>query len=390
VADTVRIKLSAMAVKTEITAGVDAFGGATPQSSDFVAGELTFSLPQQTVEDMTATGSLDSNAPIPTGIRPQLTVRIPLRGPGVAGIAPEWGRLLTACRFEEVIQAAVGAPTAATAGSATTVTLATPFAATAQAYRGMPLILAGNPAAGDVTPILDYSAGRVATLGETFATPLSASTLAQIPNCVLYRLTDDETLIRPVTIYGYRGGIRWRFTGCKGSVALAMTAGQPAFLTFTLRGQLLGAYEAAALPTGWNQVSRPQPPNWSNGLSRLDRAVARCASYGWNANNTMYDGENPEAPQGYDPPEITGASGSVTIDPFTTTTNSPGRFGKFQVGTAMPFAGMLGATVGNRFTIANPSLKITAYEDANRGEMGVDNLTLMPDVPGAGMFISCW
>ena len=31
---------------------------------------------------------------------------------------------------------------------------------------------------------------------------------------------------------------------------------------------------------------------------------------------------------------------------------------------------------------------ITAYDDSNRGGLGVDNLTLMPDVPGQGMFIS--
>jgi hypothetical protein len=389
-ADTIRIKLSAMAVKTETTAGLDAFGGSSPVSADFIGAEMSFSLPQQTVEDPTVTGSFDSNAPIPTGIRPQITLRIPLRGPGVAGVAPEWGRLLTACRFEEVLQTSVGAPTAATAGAASSVTLATPFAGAAQSYRGMPLVLSGNPAVARTTTILDYTAGRVATLPEIFNPVLSTTTLAQIPANALYRLTDDEALIRPVTIYGYRGGMRWRFVGCKGSVALAMTAGQPGFLTFTLRGQLLGAYEAAALPTGWNAVTRPQTPIWANGLSRLDRAVARCANYSWNANNQMYDPENPEAPQGFDSPEITAASGSVTIDPFTTTTNSPGRFGKFQVGTPLPFAGMLGAVVGNRIAVTNPSLRITAYDDANRGGMGVDNLTLMPDVPGAGMFISVY
>ncbi|ONG56969.1 hypothetical protein BKE38_05080 [Pseudoroseomonas deserti] len=386
--DTTRTRLSAVAVKTETVEGQDAFAG-TPALTDFIGAEATWSLPQQTVEDPTLTGSFDPNAPIPTGIRPQITIRMPLRGSGSATVAPEWGRLMRACRFEEVQQAtSVGAPTAATAGTATTATLATPFAATAQAYRGMPTVLTGNPTGPQLTTMLDYTAGRVATFPMTFSPVLSTATLAQIPANWLYRVTDDETQFRPVTIYVYRGGQRWRLVGCKGSMSLEMVAGNPGFITFTMRGQLLGAYETVALPTGWNTISRPQAPIWANGLSRLDRVVARCARYTYNANVTMYDPENPEAPEGYDAPEITAANSSVTIDPFSSTTNSASRFGKFRVGTSMPFAGLMGSTVGNRIAVTNPSLRISAYDDANRGEMGVDNLTLVPDVPGQGMFLS--
>lgn len=385
--DTPRIRLSAVAVKAETTQGQDAFGG-SPALSDFIAAEMSFQLPQQVVEDPTLTGSFDRNAPIPTGIRPQITLRVPLRGSGVPATAPEWGKLMTACRFEEVAQAAsVGAPTAASAGTDKTITLAAPFAGLAQVYRGMPLILAGNPAGGDITPIIDYTAGRVATLGEQFGAPLSNASMAQIPVNFLYRLTDDETLFKPVTIYGYRGGLRWRFVGCKGSAALEMRAGQPAFLTFTLRGQLIAAYEPAALVTGWNTIRRPQPPIWANGLSRLDYAVARCATYSYNENVTMYDPENPEAPQGFDSPEITEAAPQVTIDPFSSTTSSPGRFAKYQSGASFPFVGMIGAVAGNRFAITNPALQISQFADGDRGTMGVDGLTFTPSVPGAGMFL---
>ena len=387
--DTTRIRLSAIAVKTETTDGQDAFGGSAPALSDFIGAEVTFSLPQQTVEDTTLTGSFDRNAPIPTGIRPQITIRMPLRGSGSASIAPEWGKLMRACRFEEVQQAApVGAPTAATAGTETSATLATPFASTAQAYRGMPIVLSGNPATSQLSTVLDYTSGRVATFPVSFNPPLSSATMAQIPANWLYRLTDDESLIRPVTIYMYRGGQRWRFVGCKGSMSLELVDANPGFITFTMRGQLLGAWESAAIPSGWNTVKRPQAPIWANGLSRLDRILARCARYSYNSNVTLYDPENPEAPQGYDSPEITAADSSVTIDPFSSTTNSAGRFIKFQVGTSMPFAAVLGAAVGNRIAVTNPSLRITSYDDANRGEMGVDNLTLMPDVPGQGMFLA--
>jgi hypothetical protein len=389
-ADNTRIRMSAVAVKTETTGGVDAFAG-TPALTDFIGAELSFTLPQQTVEDPSLTGSFDRNAPIPTGIRPTITLRMPFRGSGQVATAPEWARLLQACRFEEVQQvAAVGAPTAATAGTVNTLTLAAPYAATAQAYRGMPVLLTGTPAGVRPSIVMDYTTGRVAKLAETYATALGTGTLAQVPANWLYRLTDDDALMRPVTIYGYRNGLRWRFVGCVGSVALEMSSGQPGFITFSLRGQLLGAYEAVAMPVGWNSVLRPMPPPWLNGLSRLDGVLARCARFSWADGNTMYDPENPEAPQGFDAPIITGAANSVTLDPFSTTTNSPGRFGKFQVGSSVSYGAMLGATVGNRIAISNPSLRITAFSDANRGELGVDNLTLMPDVPGQGMFISVY
>lgn len=389
--ETIRVKLSAVAVRVEATAGVDAFGGSTPSAADFIACEATMAFPQQTVADPSVTGSYDSLPPIPTGIRPELTLRIPLRGPGVAGQAPEWGKLMTACRFtEQELATSVGAPGAATAGTANSVTLATPFDATAQAYRGMPIVLSGNPTAPRTSLILDYTSGRVASLPETFNPVLSTATLAQIPRNFLYATTDDESEIQPVTIYGYRDGLRHRFVGVVGSVAVQLQAGQPGFLTFTLRGQLIAAYEAEALPVGWNNKTRPQVPIWANGLSRLDRAVARCAQYGWTAQNTLYDPENPEAPQGFDAPIITAANQQVTIDPFATTSASPGRFGKFQAGTDVSFAALLGSGVGNRVGIINPALRITSYSEAVRGELGVDQLQATPAIPGAGIFLSVW
>jgi hypothetical protein len=77
--------------------------------------------------------------------------------------------------------AAIGAPTAATAGTATTATLQAPFAATGDLYRGMPIVLSGNPATARTTLITDYTVGRVATFARTFSPVLSTSTLAQIP-----------------------------------------------------------------------------------------------------------------------------------------------------------------------------------------------------------------
>ena len=114
------------------------------------------------------------------------------------------------CPSSDITNTAIGAPTAAASGTTTDLTLATPFAATAQLYRGVPLLLSGDRSL--VTGIIDYNAARVATLGESMATPGAVATLAQILTNVLSP-TSDEAIYHTATLYFYADGLRWRFTG---------------------------------------------------------------------------------------------------------------------------------------------------------------------------------
>ena len=382
--------LSAVAVKSETVIGTDAIGGGTPAQADWLNAEATIRFPQTAAEDPSMNGSLDANAPIPTGIKPEIVLRVPLRGAGTAGTAPGWGKLMTACRFREQLTAtAIGAPTALTAGTTGTGTLAaTPFSGVAQAYRGMPLALTVNPVGGAILPITDYTAGRVAKLPFVFPTALSTATLAQIVAHALYSPTSDLSLLKPVTIYGFRNGMRHRFVGCVGSASLEMNAGQPAFISFTMRGLLLSGYEAVPLPTGWNQVALLQPPVWANGISRLDGLLCNCAKFTWDLGNELVDPENPEAAQGFDNPMIVSAAQKISIDPFANSTRSPTRFSKYQQGQAVEFAAAIGTTPGNRVFVSQPSGIITSMDESNRSKLGVDQMQLTPNVPDAGVFLA--
>jgi hypothetical protein len=115
------------------------------------------------------------------------------------------------CASSDITNTAVGAPTFAASSTTTDLTLATSFAATAQLYRGVPLLLSGDRSL--VTGIIDYNAARVATLGESMATPGAVATLAQILTNVLYSPTSDEAIYHTATLYFYADGLRWRFTG---------------------------------------------------------------------------------------------------------------------------------------------------------------------------------
>jgi hypothetical protein len=208
-----------------------------------------------------------------------------------------------------------------------------------------------------------------------------------VPNA-LYAPTSDLSLLKPVTIYGYRAGLRHRFVGCVGTARLEMTAGQPAFITFTLRGKLLDAYQAAAMPTGWNQIVRAQLPIWAAGLSRLDRALCNCQRFAWDLGVELVDPENPEAPQGFDNPMIVGAAQRIEIDPFTNTTKSPTRFTKYQAGSSVEYAAIIGGVSGNRIGVSMPSGIITSMDESNRNKLGVDQMQLTPNVPDAGVFLA--
>ncbi|WP_338661775.1 hypothetical protein VQH23_16260 [Pararoseomonas sp. SCSIO 73927] len=381
--------LSAIAVRTETLASVDAING-TPALSDMIVGEITVRMPQQAAEDPSINFSLDSNAPIVTGIKPEVTIRVPLRGAGTPGQAPEWGKLMRACRFAELLTAAaIGAPTAATAGNRTSVTLpATPFSGAANAYRGMPTQLSGAPASAIVLPASGYTAGRTLTLPYYFDAPLSTSTLVQVLPNALYTPTSDMALIKPVTMYAYRNGLRHRIVGSVGSAQLEMNAGQPAFITFTMKGMLLDAFQPANPPAGWNQVARVQPPAWLNGVSRLDGLLCNCARFTWDLGVEVVDPENPEAAQGFDNPMIVSATQRLTIDPFSNSTRSPTRFTKYQAGQGLDFAAVIGQTAGNRISVCMPSGILTAMDESNRSKLGVDQMTLAPNLPDAGVFLA--
>ena len=387
--DYVVLKMSACAAKTETTVGTDAIGTGNPAAGDWVGAEMTVRFPQQSAEDPSNNGTFDANSPIPTGIRPEITIRMPLRGAGTAGAAPEIGRFMKACRFRELLTAsAIGAPTAATAGDEGSATLpATPFNGGAQAYRGMPAELSGNPATSIILPVTNFSAGRVASLPYVFPQALSAATLVRILANALYSPTSDPADIKPLTIHGFYNGLRHRIVGCVGTARLEMASGQPGFITFTMRGMLVSAYEVVALPSASN-IARLQAPVWMKGISRLDGQLCNCSRFAWDLANELVDPENPEAEQGVDNPIIVAANQRIEVDPFSNSTRSPTRFGKYRNGQAVEFAAVIGQTAGNRVAVSMPSGIITNFDASNRSRLGVDAMTLSPNVPNAGVFLA--
>lgn len=387
----VRLRNAAVAVKIEAASGTDAIAG-TPANVDWIGADCVVQFDQNAVPNSEMTGSLDRAPAIVGGLRPRLRLTMPLRGSGVAGTAPEWGRLMQCATMQETLTAAAvpAAPLALTAGGASAVTLGASFAATAQLYRGMPLnlgaITGDQPA---LSAIADYTAGRVASLIHTVATPFTAAQSAQIPINQRYSPTSDESVFRTCTIYFFADGMRWRFTGCLGTWSLDLTTGGIGQLSFDLVGTFLD-YTATALPTGWNTVIRPTAPRFVAGACRMDGAIARVRALSVQAGVATVLPENPEATEGYDPAVPVERDVSGSLDPLMDTSVSVSRFNKFRNGNNMILGAILGSTPGNRFAIVLPSIRATAMNPGDRGSLGVDSIGFQADGADSPVFVTAF
>lgn len=387
----VRLRNAAVAVKVETVPGADAIVG-TPAAADWLGAECQVQFDQNAVPNTEMTGSLDRSPAIVGGLRPRLRLVVPLRGSGTAGTAPEWGRLLRCCTMQENLTAAAvpASPLALTAGSANGGTLGATFSSTAQAYRGMPILL--GAVTGDqpaVSAITDYLATRVATFIHTVSTAFTTTQTAQIPINQLYSPTSDESIFRTATIYFFADGMRWRFTGCLGTWSLDLTTGGTGVLTFDMVGNFVD-FSATALPTGWNTVIRPTPPRFVAGAARLDGAIARLRGFSLQAGVATVLPDNPEATEGYDPAVPTERDFQGTIDPLMDTTVSVSRFTNFRSGVNMRLGAILGTTPGNRFAVVLPSVRAVAMNPADRSGMAVDSIGFQADGADAAAFISAF
>ena len=113
----IRMRNAAIAVKIEANVGVDAIAD-SPTIGDFIAGEIEVAYEQDQYPNTEVTGSLDRAPSINGRIGANVRIRMPLRGSGAPGTAPEWGKLMRACAMAETVTpTAIGAPTACTAGT---------------------------------------------------------------------------------------------------------------------------------------------------------------------------------------------------------------------------------------------------------------------------------
>lgn len=375
--------------KIETTLGTDAVPVA---GTDAVKVEdFTFDPNVNLVQTNEVTPSLDMSAPLVGGMRARLSFSVLLKGPGVAGQAPEWGKLMRACAFEQVITATAvpAAPEACAAGSTTTATLAASAAATANQYRGMPLNITGTPAGANGTYLIsDYTAGKVATLASLAGGTIGVGNNYQIPVNVLYRPTSDASVYQSLTFYVFRDGKRIRLTGNRGTVTLSLEAGGIGRLNFEFMGFFVDETDVA-LPTS-PVYDSTLPPIWRNGKMLIGRTAAAVGNFQFGANVTMEMPGNPNLTEGFDYAYNVSRDMGGEMDPLDELVATSDTMSDFRNGTQKLLLAQLGSSAGNRIAVTIPSAQYRSLGDQDRNGLNVRRLGFKANGIDAGGFLAIW
>ncbi len=263
------------------------------------------------------------------------------------------------------------AGTAATAGTTTSATLQAPFGTTAQQYRGMPVVLSGNPAVPALACVTDYGTGRVASLTDLLGSALSAATKVSIPANTLYVPTSDPARIRTATAYLHLDGVVYKMLSVRANIEAmfpATTETKPTQLAVTLQGLYGGHADAASPAVSFG--ARPTPLN-RGGRFLIDRVRAAIRECSLRANNTLsYPPDTNEA-EGMRGPILTARRWEGTANPQAGLMATRDTFARLRANaTAMihwryadaPLGTGLAGTPGSRIAVTVPAAHYTGHD----------------------------
>lgn len=365
--------------KIETTEGVDA----VPTVADafpFETGQQ-YNSPFTSEESSEVTGSMVAGPPSVIGQPAEITFRCRMKGANAAysaSVKPPHHALLLAAGKKALFTAAVAAA-AVTAVAGNTATLAAAFAATAQAYRGMPLKLSVGPGAGRTTFITDYTAAKVATLADSFNPVLSTATLAEIlpnwtyagtsPKDQAARLTDQPS----GTLYLNEDGVLRKYVACR--VSLSDWGGETAkagFFTFRITGIYAGKVDAA-LPEA--AVPLHSAPILAMGVAGVDpafivnRLQLPIASWSIAENTTQENPEDPNTAYGFGASQLGRRAPELRCDPLATLVAT--RNAEADIAAMAQYPALIRAIGGayNRWAITAPQVQPIAANAATRGSL---------------------
>lgn len=378
-----RTRNAALLAKIETVEGTDANPVASTDAVLVENPQITFN--PNTVQTNEATGSLDGRGPITGGMTVQITCDVLLKGSGVPGTPPEWGKLMKAAGWAEVITAAAvpAAAEAAASGTTTSLTLSAGASGTAQTYRGMPLLLTGNPAGGATPFVADYTAGKVATLTDLFGTALSVGTSYQVPVNVLYK--PASTGIPSLTLYLYMDGLLYKVVGARANATLKLQSGNIGRISFTLTGMFAGKIDAS-VPAGL-VYDTTRPPVWKGGKALVNRVVSAMTSLSVDFGNQMTTPDNPNSAEGFDPSIITSRNMTGSCDPLETLVATRDSMAALRAGTQQIIHAAYGTVAGNRIGTTIPAAFYTNLQPGDRNGLMTNTHQFACTGQDAGAFL---
>ncbi|TXL72557.1 hypothetical protein FHP25_25000 [Vineibacter terrae] len=459
-----RSRFAAILAKQESVPGT--FVAPSTTTDGILVERPTLRINNQVVDTAEVSGSLDSLAPIVGGAQCEISFPLYVKGSGVPGVAPEWGKVAKACGLAEVVTLqtitgstialstatritdsgaglaglTVGTPfhlvtaagqkgegivtvsaagqidftrldagpafaaevagatftirygvaaVAATAGSVTGLTAQAPWGNTAQQYRGMPVLLSGNPAAPEYVVASDYSAARVAAITKTMGSALDVTTKAGIAANVRYQPTSADAPAHSWEMY--RDGLRWRFRGGVGDLSIEQTAANVWRFNVRITALFEGRADAA-MPTPTYDATRAGV--WRASRFAIDRLPTGISRMTVALNNQLAYPDDPNDTEGFGPPQIVDRNIRFTANPLATSVATRDLMSKLRGGQdIMVDAQLLGAGAskpGNRAALTMPAVTLTANDDGDSNGFVSEELQGKPSERDAGFMLTLW
>ncbi len=275
--------------------------------------------------------------------------------------------------------------TAATAGTTTSFTGGAAFSSTAQIYRGMPCLIGGNPATPAWATVIDYTSGKVATLGDLFGSALTTSSIVSIPANVLYAPISASIPTASTEIY--MDGVLYRFRGVRGSVSFEKTASGAARANFTMTGLFVSKTDAAVPAITYDGT---RPGTFRNSVMKVNRVNAALNSFTINANNNLVYPGDPNQSEGFGVPEITQRTLDGRIDPLATLVATRDIMTDFRNGNEKSIISRLTggtAVAGNRIALTVPSAFYTGYQPGDRDGLATEDVNFFCRGQDSGAFL---
>jgi hypothetical protein len=322
------------------------------------------------VERQNVKSYLGNNPSVIAAVWSKVSFDVEMAGSGTAGTPPGYDELLRACAFSATTLAAAVTGTA-TAGGASTITMAAGSSAVDNAYAGMTIYITGGTGSGQSAVIASYvGATKVATLTNPLATPADATSVYNLPIQVAYRRVSAN--FESAALYCSVDGVRHIMLGARGTVSAKTSALGIPMWTFTMTG-LYGTPTDSTIPAvTLSNYAAPLAVNNANtsGININGYTGAALKDFSFDIANQVNFRSLPGIP---DSVIIADAKpvGSVTFE--ATTVAAKDWWTTMRNAILGPFSFTHGTVAGNKIKIDAPAQQLSApsYGDDN----GVTTLT---------------
>lgn len=179
---------------------------------------------------------------------------------------------------------------------------------------------------------------------------------------VVYKPTSDTSAMKSCSIYFYYDGRLRKAVGCMGNFTLEMKAGEPAVITFTLRGKLTSEGDAAFPSDMVFQATEPVIVE-SAGVSygAFNDAVIRSITL--TSNNTVAERADVNSAEGIKDTFVSGRDPQHSATVEATTEAVKAWFGNLDARTEEAIDITIGTVAGNIVTIAIPKATLDTATD---------------------------